>query len=148
MEPGGGLPIGPREGAERFLTRWRQGARGYAFWGFVDYAGWMPDDGMALNNMAWAVATAKPDGLRHARMDEWAAAAVAWAERALALSGGGMAGVWDTLGAARANAGDFGGAVAAGEQAVERARSAGEWLLASSAQEHLAAYREGRPWRE
>ncbi len=148
LDSGCGAPGSKEETLGRFLSRWQEGARGYAFVGFREYAKRMPDDGMALNNMAWAVATAKPDGLRHARMDEWAGLAVAWAERALALSSGGMAGVWDTLGAARANAGDFGGAVAAGEQAVERARSVGDWRLASSAQEHLAAYREGRPWRE
>ena len=132
----------------RFVDRWRQGARGYAFVCFLDYARWVPGDGLALNNMAWLVATAKPDGLRHARMDEWPAAAVAWAERALAASGGTIPAVWGTLAAARANAGDFAGARTAADQALALAEAAGDAALAAKFQEQREAYRHDRPWRE
>jgi tetratricopeptide (TPR) repeat protein len=132
----------------RFAERWQQGARGYAFACFQNYARWVPGDGLALNNMAWLVATAKPDGLRHARMDEWPAAAVEWAEQALAASGGSIPAVWGTLAAARANAGDFAGAQAAADRALALAEAAGERSLAAKFQAQREEYRAGRPWRE
>ena len=132
----------------RFAERWQQGARGYAFACFRDYARWVPGDGLALNNMAWLVATARPDGLRHARMDEWPAAAVAWAERALEASGGAIPAVWGTLAAARANAGDFAGAQAAAEQAMALADAAGDRGQMAKFQAQREEYRAGRPWRE
>lgn len=132
----------------RFAERWQQGARGYAFACFQDYARWVPGDGLALNNMAWLVATAKPDGLRHAQMDDWPAAAVAWAERALEASGGAIPAVWGTLAAARANAGDFAGAQAAVERALALADAAGERAMAAQFQAQREEYRAGRPWRE
>jgi tetratricopeptide (TPR) repeat protein len=132
----------------RFIERWQQGARGYAFACFRNYADWVPGDGMALNNMAWLVATAEPDGLRHARMDEWPAAAVDWAERALAASGGTISAVWGTVAAARANAGDFAGAQTAADRALALAEAAGDQALAAKFHPQLEAYRLGRPWRE
>jgi tetratricopeptide (TPR) repeat protein len=132
----------------RFIERWQQGARGYAFGCFMDYARWVPEDGRSLNNMAWMVATAKPDGLRHARMDEWPAAAVDWAERALEASGGTISEVWSTLAAARANAGDFDGAQVASEQALALAVQSGDRALVADIRAQREAYRAGRPWRE
>ena len=132
----------------RFAERWQQGARGYAFACFRDYARWVPGDGLALNNMAWLVATARPDGLRHARIDEWPAAAVAWAERAVEASGGGIPAVWGTLAAARANAGDFAGAQTAAERALALAEAAGDRDLAAKFRTQREAYRNGQPWRE
>jgi hypothetical protein len=132
----------------RFLSRWQQGARGYAFICFRDYAKRLPQDGVALNNMAWLVATAKPDGLDHAGMDEWPATALAWAEQAKELSGGKVPGVWDTLSAARANAGDFDGAIAAAERALALAAESGDPALAAKLRTRLERYRAGAPWRE
>jgi len=132
----------------RYLQFWQEGGRGLAFGFFGEYARRFPDDGLALNNMAWLLATSAPDGLRHARMDEWPATALAWAERALALGGEDMPGAWDTLAAARANAGDFPGAIAAVERARELAKGSGDWTLESKLQARLAEYRAGRPWRE
>ena len=132
----------------RFAERWQQGARGYAFACFEAYARWVPGDGLALNNMAWLVATARPDGLRHARMDEWPAAAVAWAERALEAGGGTIPAVWGTLAAARANAGDFAGAQSAAERAMALAEAAGDSASAAKFRTQREAYRAGRPWRE
>jgi len=132
----------------RLLTRWQQGGRGYAFAGFRLYAARRPDDGLALNNMAWLVVTSAPDGLHHARQEEWPAAALAWAERARDLGGSELPGVWDTVAAARANTGDFPGAVAAAVQALDLARRAGEQTLADQIQARLDGFRAGQPWRE
>lgn len=132
----------------RFLTRWQQGARGYAFGCFEDYAKWKPNDGMGLNNMAWLVATAKSDGLHHAHMDEWSATALAWAERALELSDKTIPGVWDTLAVAQANVGDFAGAISAAERALALAKDSGDWVLATKVQGRLDGYHAGTPWRE
>jgi len=132
----------------RYLQFWQEGGRGLAFVFFEECARRFPNDGLALNNMAWLLATAEPDGLRHERMAEWPATALVWAERALAQGGSDMPGAWDTLAAARANAGDFAGAVAAVERARELAKQAGEWTLDVQLQARLAEYRAGRPWRE
>ena len=132
----------------RYLKLWGEGGRGHAYGYFSEYARRHAEDGMALNNMAWLLATAEPDGLEHVGMAEWPAVAVAWAERALERGGEGLAGVWDTLGAARANAGDYPGAVVAAERGMELAQGAGDWILASQMQGRLEGYRAGRPWRE
>lgn len=132
----------------RYLQFWQEGGRGLAFGYFDEFARRFPDDGLALNNMAWLLATSAPDGLRHERMDEWPAMALAWAERALALGGEEVPGAWDTLAAARANAGDFAGAIAAAERGQVAAKRAGEWALEGKLQARLAEYRAGRPWRE
>ena len=132
----------------RYLQFWLEGGRGLAYGYFSDYARQFPDEGMALNNMAWVMATAEPDGLDHARMDEWPAVALDWARRAVELSGGTVAGAWDTLGAAQANAGDFEGAAGSVEQALKLAQKDGDWILASKLRMREDSYRAGRPWRE
>ena len=137
-----------REMQARFLSRWRQGARGYAFACFREYARRRPDDGMALNNMAWLMATSAPDGLRHAHQEEWPATALDWARRALALGGDRMAGVWDTLAAAQANAGDFAAALESLDRALALARQAGDQVLPAQLQLRRERYRAGQPWRE
>ena len=148
LHGGFGPPDISKEILERLIARWQQGGRGYAFIGFRQFAERRPDDGLALNNMAWLLATSAPDDLRHARMEEWPATARAWAERALALGGDDVPGAWDTLAAARANAGDFPGAIAAVERARELARRSGDWTLDGKLQARLAEYRAGQPWRE
>ncbi len=81
-------------------------------------------------------------------MDDWPAAALDWAERARTQGGEDVPGAWDTLAAARANAGDFEGAVAAVERARELAKQAGAWTMDAQLQARLAEYRAGKPWRE
>ncbi len=132
----------------RYLQFWLEGGRGLAFGYFAEYARRYPGDGMALNNMAWLLATVEPDGLNHARMTEWPATALAWAEQALELDGEGQAGVWDTLAAARANAGDFDGAGVAVERAIALAKGSGDWTLLSKLPARREAYRAATPWRE
>ena len=148
LNPTSGMDVPEQEMLLRFLSRWQQGARGYAFACFQDYVRRRPDDGMALNNMAWLLATTPPDELHHARMNEWPAVAMDWAQRALTLGGDGIPGVWDTLAAARANAGDFTGALAAVEKALDLAREAGALPLVSLLELRREQYRLGKPWRE
>ena len=131
----------------RYLQFWQEGGRGLAYGYFAEYARRFPEDGLALNNMAWLLATAEPDGLVHARMDEWAAISVAWAERAVELGGGEIAGAWSTLAAARANAGDFEGALAAIERGLALAQGSGDWVLVSRLKESREGYRVGMPMR-
>ena len=148
MNAGAGQAEVSKEILERLISRWQQGGRGYAFTGFRQYAERRPDDGLALNNLAWLVATAEPDGLQHAHQDEWPALALAWAERARELGGDELPGVWDTVAAARANTGDFKGAVAAALKARDLARRLGACDLAAEIQARLDGYRAERPWRE
>ncbi len=128
---------------------WRDGARGYAYGYFLEYAKRHSDDAVGLNNMAWLLATAKPVDIAHAREEEWPARAVEWAERAVALEAGNQAATaWDTLGAARANAGDFAGAIAAAAKGADLARQGGGEALARQIEARAAKYRAGEVWRE
>lgn len=132
-----------------FAQIWRDGARGYAYGYFREHAGRYPSNAVAFNNMAWLLATATPDDMVHARMDEWPAKGVEWAQRAVDLDEGKQAATaWDTLGAAKANAGDFAGAIEAATRGAELARTGGGLELAAQIEERLAGYRVGKPWRE
>ena len=128
---------------------WNDGARGYAYGYFLEHAKRHPEDAVAFNNMAWLLATAKPVEIGHARQEEWPPKAVEWAERAVSLEAGKEAATaWDTLGAARANAGDFTGAIAAAGRAAKLARDGGGTDLARQIEGRIAEYRAGQPWRE
>ena len=99
----------------------------------------VPDLVSVLNNLAWLLATV-PGGPPDA-----GPLAVRHAERAVELTGGANAKVLDTLGAARAAAGDFPGA----QQAAEQARAlAKDDALAREIEKRLALYREGKAFRE
>lgn len=60
----------------------------------------------------------------------------------------GKATVWNTLAVARANAGDYTGAIEAAEKALELARASGDVALAERVRSRMALFREGRPYRE
>lgn len=127
---------------------WKDGARGYAYGYFLEYAQRYPTNAVGFNNMAWLLATTEPVEVGHARMEEWPAKAVEWAELAVKLDGGKAATAWDTLGAARANAGDFAGAVQAGMRGARLARTGGGKELAAQIEERLKGYRAQQAWRE
>lgn len=131
-----------------YAQMWKSGARGYAYGYFAEYAERFPEDAVNLNYMAWLLATASPDGLDHARKDEWPAAAVRWAEQSLAASEDPPVGVWNVLAAARANAGDSTGAVVAAEKARDLALQKKNKALAAEIEKRIATYRMGLAWRE
>lgn len=91
---------------------------------------------------AWVLATHPDSAVRDPEE------AVRLATRASELTGGEHPMVLDVLAAARAAAGDFDGAVATAETALEAARSAGASDLAGRIQLHLESYRNGEPYRE
>ena len=131
-----------------YVQMWKMGARGYAYVYFVNYAERFPDDAVNLNYMAWLLATAPPDGLDHARMDEWPKAATKWAQQALESSSDTPAGVWQVLAAARANAGDSSGAVCAAEKARDLAEEQSDDALVEQIEKQILTYRMGLAWRE
>ncbi|MBI3884843.1 MAG: hypothetical protein HY302_03830 [Opitutae bacterium] len=98
-------------------------------------------NGIALNNLAWLLATAKDDSLRDAPL------ALSLAQAA-ELSETDVAGNLDTLAAALANSGRFAEAVLAAERALALAQKTKDQALIKGIQEHLAAYRAGQPWRQ
>ena len=131
-----------------YAQMWKMGARGHAYVYFADYADRVPEDAINLTYMAWLLATATPDGLDHARKNEWPQAAVRWAEHVREASEKPQAGVWQVLAAARANAGDSTGAVAAAEQARMLAQKMGEDALVAEIDQQIMVYRMGLAWRE
>ncbi len=131
-----------------YAEMWKRGARGYAYGYLAEYAKRFPGEAVNLNYMAWLLATAMPDGLAHARMEEWPQAAVRWAELALASGDPSLPGVWDVLAAARANAGDSTGAVRAAEKARDLAKEKKDDALATDIEKRILKYRMGLAWRE
>jgi superkiller protein 3 len=96
---------------------------------------------VALNNLAWLLATSEPaSGGDPSR-------AVPLAERARALGGQTTAACLDTLAAAYAAAGRFPEALTTAEQAIQLAASAGQTALAKEIQSRCDLYRAGRPYR-
>ena len=98
-------------------------------------------NGIALNNLAWLLATAKDDALRNPRL------ALGLAQAA-ALTEPDEPGNQDTLAAALAVNGRFAEAVIAAEQGLALARKTSDQTLIKALEDHLAAYRAGKPWRQ
>lgn len=126
-----------------YLTQWRKGGRRYA-WGYFERLAGMEygRSVQMLNNVAWLAATDErtpPDV---------AAKAAAFAERAAEYTHGENAAVLDTLGAARAAAGDFAGALEAGERALALAGTKQDAKLQEEIRGRLGLYRAGKPYRE
>ena len=100
-----------------------------------------PNTSLYLNDLAWLLATnPKPERREGAE-------AVRLAERACALSGGKEARFWGTLDAAYAEAGRFVDAMATATKARDLALAAGQPDIAQRAEERLALYRAGKPYR-
>jgi tetratricopeptide (TPR) repeat protein len=100
-----------------------------------------PNTPLYLNDLAWFLATNPKPELRDG------AEAVRLAEQACRLSGGKEARLWGTLDAAYAETGRFAEAVATAAKAREMALAAGQPDIAQRAEERLALYRAGNPYR-
>jgi tetratricopeptide (TPR) repeat protein len=101
-----------------------------------------PDNIETENNLAWLLATLAPeDGGDPVRGLELA-------RRICELTHHGMAPLLDTLAAAYAATGQFSNAVAAGQQAIDVARSAGQAQVAAEIEPRLELYRHGRAYRQ
>src|SRR5207249_2120545 len=101
-----------------------------------------PGFAVALERLAWLLATAADPGLRQP------AEAVALAERARAMAGPPEPAVLDTLAAAYAAAGRFEAAVETAEQAFLLARTAGRGEVADAIEARIALYRTRTAYRE
>lgn len=101
-----------------------------------------PDSVLALNNLAWILATHADAKLRDG------VEAVRSAERACELTSRKQAFLLGTLAAAYAEAGRFPEAIATAEKAAELATAAGQKDIAANNQKLLEVYRGGKPFRE
>ena len=97
----------------------------------------MPDNWLLLNRLAWLLATAPDAGVRNG------AAAAAFAERAVALTGGQDFVPLETLAAAYAEQGRLQDAVATIGRAIAIARARGDRDGIAALERQLAAYQSG-----
>ena len=118
-----------------------QGQAGEAAGHYREAVRLSPNTPLYLNDLAWFLATNPKAELRDG------AEAVRLAERARDLTGGKEARCWGTLDAAYAEAGRFADALAAAAKACDLAQAAGQTDIARQAQERMALYRAGQPWR-
>jgi tetratricopeptide (TPR) repeat protein len=101
-----------------------------------------PNDGNALSNLAWVLATCPDDSIRNGQR------AVELAEKATALPGGGTPIVLRTLAAAYAEAGDFSKAIGTAESAVDLATRQKNISLVETLRHEIGLYQARRPYRE
>jgi protein O-mannosyl-transferase len=101
-----------------------------------------PQSVSALNNLAWLLATGSNAPLRNGLK------AIQFAQQADKLSGSKNALVLRTLGAAYAEAGQFGKAIDSAQVAMQLAQSQGDDSLATELQQEIALYESGLPYRE
>jgi tetratricopeptide (TPR) repeat protein len=101
-----------------------------------------PNDAKALRRMAWALATSPDAAIRDG------AEAVAFAVRALELSGGKDAQALDTLAAAYAEKGQFADAALTARRAQARAAQENQPALAQEIGARMALYEAGQPFRD
>jgi tetratricopeptide (TPR) repeat protein len=97
---------------------------------------------VALNNLAWLLATVRDPSLRDPEL------AVTLAERAVALTPIPDPAVLDTLAAAYAAAGRYDDALRAGERALVWTEAEGQLQLAEQIRKRLGLYRERRAYSE
>lgn len=101
-----------------------------------------PDLAMALNNLAWILATSSDDSLRNGGQ------AVQYAQRACELTNYRTTILVGTLAAAYAEAGRFTDAVSTAEKACQLASQANDNGLLQRNEQLLELYRAGKPARE
>jgi hypothetical protein len=109
---------------------------------FREIAANAPDSPRMLDELAWLLATYPDSNSRDG------AQAVGLAERACALTERRVSALLDTLAAAYAETGDFSRAVAAGEEALGRARSTGDTDGVKLSETILASVRGNQPYRQ
>jgi tetratricopeptide (TPR) repeat protein len=112
--------------AAEALAHWREGTR----------------DAAALRQAAWALATDPDPAVRDGRE------AAALAARAVQLSGGKDAAVWDALAAAYAEAGRFADAVLTAQRALALAQREERGELAGAIQARIRLYQAATPFRD
>lgn len=101
-----------------------------------------PNDGNALNNLAWILATYPADNVRNGKR------AVELGEKAVALPGGEAPIVLRTLAAAYAEVGDFSKAITTAQRAAELAAAGQNTSLVETLRHELSLYQTGKPNRE
>src|SRR5581483_3564360 len=101
-----------------------------------------PNDGNALNNLAWALATSPDASLRDG------ATAVALAQKMSRLPGAESPMILRTLAAAFAESGDFASATDVAERAMRSAEQQHNDSLAGTLRAEIELYRNRQPYRE
>ena len=101
-----------------------------------------PDDGNALNNLAWVLATYPADTIRDGKR------AIELAEKAAVLPGGEAPIVLRTLAAAYAEAGDFSNAVNTAQHALDLATKQNNTSLLATLRHEIELYQARTPYRE
>jgi tetratricopeptide (TPR) repeat protein len=101
-----------------------------------------PDQVNTQNNLAWLLATASDASVRNGTN------AVALAENASRLSGGGNPVILRTLAAAYAEEGNYGRAVLTARQALELAVAQKNGTLSATLQRDIKLYEAGTPVRD
>jgi tetratricopeptide (TPR) repeat protein len=101
-----------------------------------------PDDGNALNNLAWVLATYPADTIRDGKR------AVELAEKAAVLPGGEAPIVLRTLAAGYAEAGDFSNAVNTAQHALDLATGQNNTSLLATLRHEIELYQARTPYRE
>ena len=101
-----------------------------------------PEFVLALNNLAWMLATDEDSNIRNG------AEAVRCAQRACELTGYKQAFLMGTLAAAFAEASQFRDAVSTGQKAAEIATTAGQKEIAATNQKLIELYKSGKPYHE
>ncbi len=101
-----------------------------------------PAEPDAQNNLAWLLATCAEPSLRNGKQ------AVALAQKAIELTGGGNPLMLHTLAAAFAEVGQFAEATRTAQKAIELARAAGQQDLVEQFNGELKLYEAGHPFHE
>jgi protein O-mannosyl-transferase len=101
-----------------------------------------PNDGNALNNLAWMLATYPADTVRDGKR------AVELAGKATTLPGGNVPVVLRTLAAAYAEAGDFSNAITTAQRAIDLATAQNNTSLLATLRHEMELYRARTPYRE
>jgi tetratricopeptide (TPR) repeat protein len=101
-----------------------------------------PNDGNALNNLAWVLATYPDDKIRNGMR------AVELAKKASRLPGGNSAIVLRTMAAGFAEVGDFADAIETAQQAIEAATAQRENSLVLTLRHEMGLYQARTPYRE